>query len=73
MPRRGDIEDIFDPEIYAVIVNRSYALPEPHQVTVEKLGPRSLDTTGCKEGRGDVPAHAGDDSDLRSLYPRPLG
>ena len=33
----GDIEDIFDPEIYAVIVNRSYALPEPHQVTVEKL------------------------------------
>ncbi len=33
----GDIEDIFDPEIYAVIVNRSYRLPEPHRVTVEKL------------------------------------
>ena len=34
---QGDIEDIFDPEIYAVIVNRSYGLPEPHRVTVEKL------------------------------------
>ena len=33
----GDIEDIFDPELYAVIVNRSYALPEPYQITVEKL------------------------------------
>ena len=33
----GDIEDIFDPEIYAVIVNRSYGLPEPHRVTVKKL------------------------------------
>ena len=33
----GDIEDIFDPEIYAEIVNRSYELPEPHRVTVEKL------------------------------------
>ena len=33
----GDIEDIFDPGIYAVIVNRSYGLPEPHRVTVERL------------------------------------
>lgn len=33
----GDIEDFFDPEIYAAIVNRSYGLPEPHRVTVEKL------------------------------------
>ena len=33
----GDIEDVFDPEVYAVIVNRSYALPEPHQITVKKL------------------------------------
>ena len=33
----GDIEDIFGPEIYADIVNRSYALPEAHLVTVEKL------------------------------------
>ena len=33
----GDIEDIFDPEIYTEIVNRSYELPEPHRVTVEKL------------------------------------
>ena len=33
----GDIEDVFDPEIYAEIVNRSYALPEVHRVTVEKL------------------------------------
>ena len=33
----GDIEDIFDPAIYAGIVNRSYALPETHQITVEKL------------------------------------
>lgn len=33
----GDIEDIFDPQIYTEIVNRSYKLPEPHCVTVEKL------------------------------------
>ena len=33
----GDIEDIFDAEVYAEIVNRSYALPESHRVTVEKL------------------------------------
>ena len=33
----GDIEDFFDPELYAGIVNRSYALPESHRVTVEKL------------------------------------
>ena len=33
----GDIEDVFDPEIYAAIVNRSYALPKPHRITVEKL------------------------------------
>ena len=33
----ADIEDIFDSEIYAEIVNRSYALPEPHRVTTEKL------------------------------------
>ena len=33
----ADIEDIFDPEIYAEIVNRSYALPEPHRITTEKL------------------------------------
>ena len=33
----GDIEDIFDPEIYTETVNRSYELPEPHRVTVEKL------------------------------------
>ena len=33
----GDIEDIFDPEIYVEIVNRSYELPESHRVTVEKL------------------------------------
>ena len=33
----ADIEDIFDSEIYAEIVNRSYALPESHRVTIEKL------------------------------------
>lgn len=33
----GDIEDIFDPETYAEIVNRSYELPESHRVTAEKL------------------------------------
>ena len=33
----GDIEDIFDPDIYAEIVNHSYGLPEPHRVTVESL------------------------------------
>ena len=34
----GDIEDIFDPAVYGDIVNRSYALPECHRVTAEKLG-----------------------------------
>ena len=34
----ADIEDIFDSEIYAEIVNRTYALREPHRVTTEKLG-----------------------------------
>ena len=33
----GDIEDIFHLEIYAEIVNRSYALPESHRVTVERF------------------------------------
>ena len=33
----GDIEDIFDPEVYAEIVNCSYALPEFYRVTIEKL------------------------------------
>ena len=34
----ADIEDISDSEVYADIVNRTYALPEPHRVTTEKLG-----------------------------------
>ena len=33
----ADIEEIFDSEIYAEIVNRSYALPESYRVTTEKL------------------------------------
>ena len=33
----ADIEDIFDSEVYAEIVNRSYALPESYRVTTEKL------------------------------------
>ena len=33
----ADIEDVFDSEVYAEIVNRSYALPESHHVTTEKL------------------------------------
>ena len=33
----ADIEDIFDLEVYAEIVNRSYALPESQRVTTEKL------------------------------------
>ena len=33
----GDIEDILDPAVYAEIVNCSYALPESHRVTIEKL------------------------------------
>ena len=33
----GDIEDIFHLETYAEIVNRSYALPESHRITVERL------------------------------------
>ena len=35
--READIEDIFAPETYAEIVNRSYALPASHRVTIEKL------------------------------------
>ena len=35
--QEGDIEDIFAPEVYAAIVNQSYALPECYCVTVEKL------------------------------------
>ena len=33
----ADIEDIFDPEVYADIVSRSYALPEAHRITTKKL------------------------------------
>ena len=33
----GDIEDVFDPAIYAEIVNGSYGLLEPDRVTIEKL------------------------------------
>ena len=33
----ADIEDIFDSEIYVEIVNRSYALPASHRVTIERL------------------------------------
>ena len=33
----GDVEDFFDPGLYAEIVNRTYELPEPHHVTVEAL------------------------------------
>ena len=45
----GDIEDIFDPEIYAEIVNRSYALPESHRVTVEKLDQDTSTTRAVKK------------------------
>lgn len=34
----GDVEDFFDPGLYAEIVNRTYELPEAHRVTVEKIG-----------------------------------
>ena len=40
----ADIEDIFDSGIYAEIVNRSYALPEPHRVTTEKLDQDTANT-----------------------------
>ncbi|MCY3816196.1 MAG: AAA family ATPase [Gammaproteobacteria bacterium] len=33
----ADIEDVFEPQLYAEIVNRTYELPESHRVTVEKL------------------------------------
>ena len=36
-PEEGDIEDIFDREIYTEIVNRSYVLDDRYRVTVEKL------------------------------------
>ena len=40
----GDVEDLFDSEIYAEIVNRGYDLPESRRITVEKLG-RDTSTT----------------------------
>ena len=33
----GDVEDLFSPELYVDIVNRSYELSGEHQVTVQKL------------------------------------
>lgn len=45
----GDIEDIFDPEVYAEIVNCSYALPESHRVTVEKLDQDTSTTRQVKK------------------------
>lgn len=43
--READIEDIFDPELFAEIVNRCYELPEVHRVTAEKL---DQDTTSTR-------------------------
>lgn len=45
----ADIEDVFDPELYAEIVNRSYELPEAHRVTVEKLKQDSSTTRVVKK------------------------
>ena len=46
----GDIEDLFGSEIYAEIVNRgSYALPESHRVTVEKLDQDTSTTRAVKK------------------------
>ncbi|WP_428103046.1 AAA family ATPase [Candidatus Rariloculus sp.] len=47
--REGDIEDIFDPEVYAEIVNSSYALPESHRVTIEKLDEHTSTTRLVKK------------------------
>ena len=33
----ADIEDIIDAELYAEIVNRGYALKDPHQITTKKM------------------------------------
>lgn len=41
----GDIEDIFDPEVFAQIVNNSYDLPQSHRITADKLG---KDTTTAR-------------------------
>ena len=45
----GDIEDIFEPELYAEIVNRSYTLPKAHQVAVEKLAQDTSNTRVVKK------------------------
>ena len=45
----GDIEDIFDPELYAQVVNLSYALPECHRVTIDKLDQDSSTTRLVKK------------------------
>lgn len=42
--QEADIEDIFDSEIFAEIVNRSYGLPESLRVTTDALG-RETSTT----------------------------
>jgi predicted ATP-dependent endonuclease of OLD family len=42
----ADIEDIFEPELFADIVNSSYALDETNKLTVEKL--KAADTTTAR-------------------------
>lgn len=39
----GDLEDMFDPELFVGILNDSYALKDPNNLTVEKL--KAADTT----------------------------
>lgn len=40
----ADVEDIFGQELYARIVNLSFALPNEHQITIEKLSGVDIDT-----------------------------
>ena len=45
----ADIEDIFDPQLYAEIVNCSYELPEAHRVTAKKLDQDTSTTRQVKK------------------------
>lgn len=47
--QEADIEDIFDPEVYAEIVNRSYELPESHRITTERLNQDANTTRQVKK------------------------
>ena len=45
----GDIEDLFDSEVYAEIVNNSYELQDTYQITVDELNQHTSTTRSVKK------------------------